>query len=220
MVIKTPDRVVSDNIKKLRDDRNLSRSALAGLLSDNTGTEWSRWRIIDLEGARTADQVPRPATWSEIVALAIVFDVTVFDLVLPDTETAVVVSTHDEPFRIGAKDRNAKLLTNLSREGLAATLFRLPEKYLSVEYLDANGGADLGHILSLYELQRDRKEAADTIKRTNQRIVEIFSDLDADARTELRELAKDSPGTLIGFTLDDEDENPPLIDIYTPEEDD
>jgi hypothetical protein len=220
MPITTPDEVVADNIRKLRDERDLSRVALARLLSDSIGTDWSRWRIIDLEGARSADQVPRPATWSEIIALAVVFDVTVFDLVLPNKDAEVVISTHREPFRLGEKNRSAMFLNNLSRESLAATLFRLPEKYLNVEYLKGNGGSDLGHILSLYELQRDRKEAADTIKRTTEGIVEIISDLDADAIAELEELAKENPDTLIRFPMENQDDESPSIDVYIPKEDD
>jgi hypothetical protein len=213
----TPDQVVATNIKKLRTglQRDWSRARLAGELTNSTGTEWSRWRIIDLEGARTADQEPRPATWTEIIALAIVFGVTVFDLVLPTGNEEVVIRKYQEPMNGNHEGRNVGFFNEVDPESFASTLFRLPVKYLNIDCLNKASGSDLGQILSLVDLQRDRSEAADVVKRSEDRIRKIADHLSDDAIAALRELVKNDPESYVTFLLDDPGENEPLFTIYT-----
>lgn len=83
---KTLDQVVADNIKALRtaDGRRWTATELAEKLSAVTGHEYTRFTVADLEGRRE-----REIRWSELVALALIFDVPLWDLVLPP-ESALV----------------------------------------------------------------------------------------------------------------------------------
>jgi len=49
---KSLDEVVAGNLRLWREHRGMSRDALAEQLSTMTDTEWTRWKIIGLEGAR------------------------------------------------------------------------------------------------------------------------------------------------------------------------
>jgi len=160
---RTTDEVVAENLRRLRDERNLTRDALAAQLTENSDDEWSRWKIVDLEGARSkkTKKPPRPATWADLVALALALEVTIFDPVLPDAgDTQVIVSHRSEteqskfpdddsvPEELRGKPKTRTIGYNhrSDRDEMGKLLFGLPGSSLTAENLEriaAKSGYDL-----------------------------------------------------------------------------
>lgn len=88
----TLDQVIAYNVRRLREERGWSRGWLAAYLGVG------RHYVYDLEGGR-ADRSQREFKWSDLVGLCAVFQVTLFDLVLPPE--GVILST--DPRWIGDK---------------------------------------------------------------------------------------------------------------------
>ena len=94
----TLDQVVAQNIKKLRKARleeantltakRWTATAMAERLTEKLGRKYSRYTVADLEGRRE-----REIRWVELAALCAIFDVALWDLVLPpegvEVETSV-----------------------------------------------------------------------------------------------------------------------------------
>lgn len=74
---KTFDQVVAENVRRLRDDEEWSMAELAERLGKKPHD------VLAFEGQRN-DRSQRPFRWTELVELAYVFRVPLFDLVLPD----------------------------------------------------------------------------------------------------------------------------------------
>jgi hypothetical protein len=124
----TLDQVVAQNLKRLRADRDWSRNKLASELSSASGSEWSEWRIIDLEGARTGHP-PASARWAEIVALCLVFDVTIWELVLPvDPKERVRVITSNRHYELQGKPFTQQSVRDVGRSQLAERLSGFPAR--------------------------------------------------------------------------------------------
>lgn len=93
----TLDEVVSENIRRLRGaqkPKGWSRVKLADRFNkyrpDNT-REWNEWRVLDLEGGRPGT-ASSPVWWHELVTLCIIFDVLLWDLVLPTDDREIILS--------------------------------------------------------------------------------------------------------------------------------
>ena len=74
----TLDKVVGYNLNKLRLKRNWTATELAEQLTEVTGKPYTRFMVADLEGRRE-----RAVRWVELAALCAIFDVALWDLVLP-----------------------------------------------------------------------------------------------------------------------------------------
>ena len=74
------DEVVAYNIKRLRIDKSRGWTAteLAEKLTEVLDREYTRFMVSDMEGRRE-----RAVRWTEVAALCSVFDVRLWDLVLP-----------------------------------------------------------------------------------------------------------------------------------------
>jgi hypothetical protein len=121
------DQVVAKNLRRLRDDREWTREDLVKALAPAPGPDWSEWRIIDLEGARTGHP-PAAARWSELVALCMAMDVTLWDLVLPaDSSEKVRVVDSVQEFEIRGKPSAQQSVRDIGRFQLGERLSGLPE---------------------------------------------------------------------------------------------
>lgn len=94
----TLDQVVAENIRELRKARRKdantltarqwTATAMAKRLTEKIGRPYSRYTVADLEGRRK-----REIRWVELAALCAIFDVALWDLVLPregvEVETSV-----------------------------------------------------------------------------------------------------------------------------------
>jgi len=85
---KTMDAVVGDNIKKLREapERAWSRAELADRLTELLAPRkpFTRYTVADLEGRRDTR-----IRWLELAALCSIFDVPLWELVLPPEDVKV-----------------------------------------------------------------------------------------------------------------------------------
>jgi hypothetical protein len=155
----TIDGVVAANILRLREEHGLSRAALAKRLTETTGSEWTTWRIIDLEGKRSPGRPPSPVAWAELVALAVGFDVTIYELVLPaDRDDFIEVAT---PSVTGPGPFGHTLIVSeghdLDVDRYALMLFRIPRKVLTSERLEASAER-LGYEQEVAEIDRRRAD--------------------------------------------------------------
>ncbi len=143
---ETPDQVVAANILRLRGDR--SRATLARQLSEQTGEHWPEARLIDLEGKRSPNAPPRPARWSELVALALVFEVRLAELVLPEQGTIMCVASPtlrvDLPYLPNIDDVDAVDHLYFDRDETAAVLFGMPTEYLVNPQVAQRAAANAG----------------------------------------------------------------------------
>jgi hypothetical protein len=118
--------VVAKNLRRLRDDREWTREDLVKVLAAAPGPDWSEWRIIDLEGARTGHP-PAAARWSELVALTIAMDVTLWDLVLPvDPSENVRVVEATQEFELRGKSFSQQSVRDIGRYQLGQRLSGFP----------------------------------------------------------------------------------------------
>lgn len=76
--LRTLDEVVGDNIKRLRISRHWRAEELAEKLTSVLERPYTRFTVADLEGRRK-----REIRWTELAALCSVFNVALWDLVLP-----------------------------------------------------------------------------------------------------------------------------------------
>ena len=156
---QTVDQVIAANLRRLRENRGLSRRQLAELLTSLTGEKVADTRIIALEGARGPGRPLRSATWVELVQLCLALDVELYDLVLPPggevVQLPVVDLILDHPEREQVKvavDRTA------DREELSALIFGMP-----VELVDSKEAREAfftgrGRFDDLAEIQKRRTE--------------------------------------------------------------
>lgn len=163
------------NIRRLREQSRFSRSQLASELTEATGTEWKAARIVDLEGARSTRPGPADVRWPEIVALAAVFGVPMFELVLPPEELngrtlRVVLSSRSdttivERERLGPLERRVGSRTLANRDDLAKLLFWLPAELLETDRLERSAETypyvrDISQIIERLETGQERFERA------------------------------------------------------------
>jgi len=160
-----------------------SRKKLAELLTKATGSTWSDWRIIDLEGKRDEARPPSPATWPDLVAIATVLDVTIFDLVLPHDrhdylpptpagieDRELLVAITEATADIGTKGV-LKYWVRADLNKLGKILFRIPGSMLTVDHLDktaARGSTD------------EIAEALAQIKEAQEELQAMFEQLGID----------------------------------------
>lgn len=78
----TPDEVFANNLRSERGSRGWSRKRLAQEASVFASEQWSEWRIIDLEGARTGSP-PAAPRWHEVISLSLAMACPIWDLVIP-----------------------------------------------------------------------------------------------------------------------------------------
>ena len=89
MVAKTttPDRVIVENIKRLRKEKGWTQTKLAKRLGV------SKHVVLDYEGRREGRR-QRPFKWSELIELCYLLDVTLYELVLPpDRDTRIDITS-------------------------------------------------------------------------------------------------------------------------------
>jgi hypothetical protein len=184
--IQSPDEVVATNIRRLRDSMNLSRVQLARKMSDLTGDEWSSWRLIDLEGARSSDQPPRPSRWHELISLALAFDVTVFELVLPqDADTRTQVSHQSTQVVLRpATGRTSEVGSTMAIDAdrYSQVLFRLPFEIVTSDSLElARENLEYVRLAAMIEHSNDEmNKQVDRIKQlTGQMAVDKRPNKDA-----------------------------------------
>lgn len=172
------NETVASNLRHLREKLGLSRPALAEQLTQRTGEPWSQWRVIDLEGARSATVPPRPATWPELVALALELKVKVFDLVLPpeDGPPVNVWSTAGESVEPHAAGETFVALT---LEEFAAITFGMPAKYLNQKWLGNHQAQENGLSFKLETLSRDHDELINLLTRVSQQLSNLATSQEA-----------------------------------------
>ena len=151
---RTPDAVVGANIRRLRElnDPEWSQQALADRLNDIDGERGWKDRIVRME-RRKLDPLPdgtllpfdmqkhRSASWPELLSLALVFEVSLYELVLPqDDQTRVTVASASvseetpsefpdgRPF---PKKHTTRYPHHSDRNELAELLFGLPGNSLT-----------------------------------------------------------------------------------------
>ena len=78
------DAVIGANVKRLRNRLGITASVLAHHLSLVLDRTYTRYTVADIEGRRE-----RQVRWSELVALAYILNVPLWDLVLPDGDERV-----------------------------------------------------------------------------------------------------------------------------------
>jgi hypothetical protein len=181
----TPDEVVAANIKRLRG-RTLSRQRLSEELACMTERPWTESTIKDLEGARSADRGPRSARWTELIDLALFFEVSIFDLVLPvDRDTRVVLtrsSTTVDKGQLPDGERKTSIVGYESRPKLAALgvmLFRIPGDWLSEATL---GKLVDGYDVDLASVLHDAKTTAEGLQRAIETLEEMRLEQTAGAQ--------------------------------------
>jgi hypothetical protein len=173
----TVNDVVASNLRTLRESRGLSRSGLVKQLNEVAGDDWTQWRIIDLEGARSPNKPPSPITWAEIVSLTFVLDVTVFEIVMPpdDSPGSVQISIRtwdmlpralvpDTPTHTRAFGIDANLFS--------MTLFRLPAELVRSEMLE-KAGERLNYKRTAAEIARDYAKMTELVDDLAQRVKEL-----------------------------------------------
>jgi hypothetical protein len=144
---KTPDEIVARNLYCLRTDEehkganSISRRRFADRLSEQSGEHWPVQRIIDIEGKRSKRRPPSPATWAELIALAIALQVPVYDLVLPgEDEDVIVAKASDIEVRESAdgkkRTKTVSYLHPATRDEFAKLLFVLPASTLTKTMLE------------------------------------------------------------------------------------
>ena len=127
----TFDRVVALNIKRLRNERRWTAAELAEMLTQVLERRYTRSMMGDMEGRRE-----RAVRWSEVVALSVIFDVPLWELVLPEkgervntripTSSDIIVRSDDERF-VEIGELGDYVTVSLDRDGLAIRLFGLKE---------------------------------------------------------------------------------------------
>jgi len=156
----TPDEVIAANVRRFRQARGWSQETLAKTLTFR-GHASTRHRILQMEGSRS-DRSPS-FSWSLLIALADLFDVTVFDLVLPDDETDVVAMAVEMP--TGKSTFPGHLFVDVlkldvesggemlwNRDEMAQQLFHLPGDWLaSEEIAKVEGKLDRAYAADLSE---------------------------------------------------------------------
>jgi hypothetical protein len=176
----TIDGVVAANILRLREEHELSRAALAKRLTETTGSEWTAWRIIDLEGKRSPERPPSPVAWAELVALAVGFDVTIYELVLPADrddfiEVATPSATSPGPY---GHTLTMSESHDLDVDEYALMLFRIPRNVLTSERLEASAKR-LGYEQEVADIDRHRAD----IEASLTELLETFKRLQAKEGT-------------------------------------
>lgn len=87
---------------------------------------WNEWRVIDLEVGRSG-KPPSAVSWHELVTLCIVFDVLLWDLVLPADDREIVLSK--DPL---AADGFTEPYTNfVGRRELGEIVSGIPGQYVA-----------------------------------------------------------------------------------------
>jgi len=169
---QTLDMVTGDNIRRIRDQHRWSRTELAERLSSIIGNEVSAWRLIDLEGARSRTKPPRAVTWPELVALALAFEVPIYDLVIPahpDAEVVIAAALPDVDTLTRPDGtittRSIRHVHRSGRREMLDLLFRVPGKSYELE----GAFEDIHHLQeglerTLETLARLTEEAHDAIK--------------------------------------------------------
>jgi hypothetical protein len=143
---KTPDAIVGSNIRRLRKQKEpdaWSQRTLAARLATITGERGWLDRIVRMEGTEEgpSSQKHRPASWPELISLALALETTLFEIVLPEDDvTQVVVARASQVERGELPDGRPKTKTtsyvhHSDRDELGRLLFGLPGTYLTVEMM-------------------------------------------------------------------------------------
>ena len=125
---QTLNEVVAENIKRLRtsDSRRWTATELAEKLTVVLELSYTRFTVADLEGRRE-----REIRWSEVVAMCSIFDVPLWELVLPQKGDRVMTRTLTKGDITDPRFAEIELKETVSvamdRDGLAIRLFGLKE---------------------------------------------------------------------------------------------
>jgi hypothetical protein len=173
----TVDDVVARNLRRIRESHGLSRKGLAKQLNEVAGSGWTEWRIIDLEGARSPNKPPSPITWAEIVSLAFVLDVTVFEFVMPPDDSPGSVQISNRTWNLLPGDLDPDPPTHTRAFGIDAdlfsmTLFRLPAGLIRSEMLE-KAGKRLDYTRTAAEIARDYAKMTELVDDLAQRVKEL-----------------------------------------------
>ena len=129
------DAVVGGNVKRLRRQREMTAEELALFLTGYRRKRYTRYTVADLEGRRD-----REVRWAELVALCRIFDVALWELVLPQGDDRVAQPV--EPRIVGVSEAQPHLPRAVllddepgGRTELAWMLFGLEDKNLESEAL-------------------------------------------------------------------------------------
>lgn len=162
----TVNDVVARNLRRIRESQGLSRKGLANQLNEVAGGSWSEWRIIDLEGARSPNKPPSPITWAEIVNLAFVLDVTVFEIVMPPDDSPGSVQISNRTWTLLPGDSEPDAPTHTRAFGIDADLFSMTLFRLSARLVRSDMLKKAGERLN-YEATAAEISPATTPRRPN-----------------------------------------------------
>ena len=113
----TPNQVLAYNVNRLRLDHKWTLSQLAEKVNVNRGTQWTKHTVLKIEDYSEKGSVGRKVSMDELVALAIVFRVSVIELLLPPEDGRVDLGP------VGIKDwKHVR-----DRYEYAAVAFHFPE---------------------------------------------------------------------------------------------
>lgn len=168
------DDVVAKNLRRLRDDREWTREDLVKVLAAAPGPDWSEWRIIDLEGARTGHP-PAAARWSELVALCMAMDVTLWDLVLPaDSSEKVRVVDSVQEFEIRGKPIAQQSVRDIGRIQLGEHLSGFPPLLFTEEGAAAAREMLTTKGIAMHQIAERHEQINDLMKQIAEEGDEIF----------------------------------------------
>ena len=185
VLTRTIDETVAENLRRTREDRHYTIPELAAKASEISGVEWSKWRIIDLEGARSVKKPPAAAKWSDLVTLALALKVTIYDLVLPANDVRKVIIAQAKQTEHGEIPDDAHIPERLrghpttrtvsyqhraDRDELGRLLFLMPGEYLTEEWLKK---AATANSLTLADALADIAEVKEGLDRTAEKITQL-----------------------------------------------